>query len=314
MIAGKFPQLQARLDPADRVVHARIDFHGEGNARWYYVDMKPEEGVFKGTLPKPLKTIGKVYYYIEAMDKALAPTRTEEYTSDVVESFGACADPKKVAVALGSASVKVGVPAGAPGVPAGFSTEGLVAVTASAAATAGVATVGAATAGGHATAVLLGVLGAGAVAGGVVAATHHSSPTPPPSVTGTWTGTSAATSTGNIPADNCSAETDTLTLSFTQSGSNVSGTRKVTEVSPGLCADGSATGPVGSTISDQPISGTVNPPNIVFSGPCLIGKGTLTWAGIISSNSMSGTALCTATNYPPDPALKTSFTWKVTRQ
>src|SRR5207244_3759082 len=85
MIVGKFPELQAKLDPADQVARARVDFQAEGDTHWYFVDMMPKESVFKGVLPKPLKATKKVHYYIEAADRALVETRTQEYVSEVVD-------------------------------------------------------------------------------------------------------------------------------------------------------------------------------------------------------------------------------------
>lgn len=100
--------------------------------------MTPGENVFKGVLPQPLKATKKVHYYIEAADKALVETRTQEYVSDVVNSAGICADPKKVAGVVASASLKVGGAPGAPAVPSGFASVGIAGVAAGAGAAAAV--------------------------------------------------------------------------------------------------------------------------------------------------------------------------------
>jgi hypothetical protein len=178
MIVGKFPELQAKLHPEDQVARARVDFQAEGDTHWYYVDMTPRESVFKGVLPKPLKAAKKVHYYIEAADKALVETRTQDYVSEVVDSAGICADPKKVASAVASASVKVGAAPGAPAVPSGFASEGIAGAAASAGATAATAVgAGAATGGGMSGAAIAGIAvgGAAAVAAGVAVATHKGS-------------------------------------------------------------------------------------------------------------------------------------------
>lgn len=297
MIAGKFPELRARLDPADQVARARVDFHGEGDPRWYYVDMKAKEGVFTGTLPKPLKEIGKVHYYIEVLDKGLAPTQTEEYTSDVVESGGLCADPKKVAVAVGSASVKVGVPGGAPGVPAGFSAAGVLGV---GAATAGAAAAtGAATAAGHTTAIVLGALGAGAVAGGVVAVTRDSSSLP----TGTFVGTlSAFDEQGNYvgPGYNChnAYAWNPLPVTITITDSGATGTISFAGMTISLvggCGTGSQfAAPEKSSSGGAPVNlqVTVSGTTVAATSPAmpyLDSGGAFTLRGVRAGPTISGT-------------------------
>jgi hypothetical protein len=188
MIAGKFPMLEAKLDPVDQVARARVDFQAEGGTHWYYVDMTPGEHLFRGVLPKPLKKTKKVHYYIEATDKALVETRTQEYVSEVVDSAGICADPKKVAGVVLSASVKVGATAGAPAVPSGFASVGIVGTGAVAGAAAAVGA-GAVAGSGLSGAAIAGiaVAGAGAATVGIIAATKGSSP--PPLPTGTFNGT-----------------------------------------------------------------------------------------------------------------------------
>ena len=164
VVAGAFPKIAARLDPAGGVSRARVYFRGEGTA-WYFVEMKPDGGVFQAALPKPKKSLKQISYYIEALSDAFAESRTPNYASDVVGSAMDCRPMQSVGAVAGVASVAIGVPAGAPAIPLGFSSAG---VTSTVAAAAG----GAATGGGHATAITLGVLGAGAVAGGVVVAAH----------------------------------------------------------------------------------------------------------------------------------------------
>lgn len=193
MIAGRFPELMASFDPAHRVARARVDFRAEADRRWYYVEMKRSKGAYKGVLPRPLKDAQRVHYYIEVADKDLVESRTEEHVSDVVDGPGMCADPKKVAPAAGAATVKVGAQgSGADVAPIGFAPTGLV----GAGVVVGATGATGAAAGGHATAVTLGVLGAGAVAGGVVAATKHSTSAPENflDLRGHWSGEDACPS------------------------------------------------------------------------------------------------------------------------
>ncbi len=90
MVAGRFPSLSARFTPATRVTRARIAFHAEGDLRWYSVDMTPDGPSYRGILPQPLAETRAVHYFIEALDRHRAASRTAEATSVVVGSAGEC--------------------------------------------------------------------------------------------------------------------------------------------------------------------------------------------------------------------------------
>jgi len=165
--ADRFARLEARFLPTESVAVARIVFQGQ-TADCYSVAMKPEGAGFAGVLPKPKKSLKSFRYYIEVTDKALGTTRTADYTAAVVDSAGACKG-KVMAAALGSASVILQSPAGVAALPAGFASTGVVAGSAAGSGSAAGAA-GAAAGGGHAVAIALGVVGAGAVAGGVTLA------------------------------------------------------------------------------------------------------------------------------------------------
>jgi hypothetical protein len=171
---GKFPEFVAHLSPVEEVSRARIDFHAEGDTHWYYVEMKQKAGVFSGVLPKPLKEAKAIHYYVEAMDRNMAASRTEEY-SPIVAGAGECSKKGAVAGTLAVTSVVVGAPGGAPLVPLGFSAVGVVNAAGAAGATAASgAAAGSGGAGGGigTTAIAVGVGAAAAVAGIVAVATH----------------------------------------------------------------------------------------------------------------------------------------------
>lgn len=163
-VAGQFPRFEARLIPPENVVRARVYFRPEGGAAWYAVAMKAAGGVFTGVLPKPTTKLRRFNYYIEATDLSAATARTEEYATDVVAGPAACQD-KTMAGAVTGGLVALEAPAGAPAVPAGFSSSGVAATSAAtAAATAGVVAAGG---GGVGTGVI--VAGAAVAAGAGVA-------------------------------------------------------------------------------------------------------------------------------------------------
>lgn len=162
--AGKFPKIEARLSPADTVGAARLVFQGR-TAEWYSVSMKSEGAAYAGVLPKPNKDLKTFRYYIEATDKSMSTSRTEEFTTDVVESTGACRG-RLMAGALSTASVVLQGPAGAAALPAGFAPAGVIAGSSAGAAAGAVGASVGASGGIGATAL---VLGGVAVAGGAAA-------------------------------------------------------------------------------------------------------------------------------------------------
>jgi hypothetical protein len=297
VVAEKFALFSARFDPAENVARARVHFRAEGGPVWYYVEMKPQANAFSGTLPKPRKSTKKIQYYIEVVDKAFAESRTPEYAPDVVESAAACGMKKAMAGVANAASVVVSGPVGAPLVPAGFASSGIVA----AGAAAGVA-VGAA-AGISTAAIVAGVVGGGAAVAGVAVATggHDNTTTLPPSVAGHWVGTAPD---GIIITTNleCGVESD-LTLDLTQAGTTIGGTwtsvlRRLNPNPPpgSLCTDA-----LGMRMGPVAVSGTVGAGNVSFTitlpppeNPKTPGPLTVSFMGTFTTARMSGTWACGA--------------------
>jgi hypothetical protein len=153
IVAGQFPKLSACFNPVGDVARARIYFKAEGGANWYFVDMKSRMPCYEGILPKPRKELKKLNYYVEAMSRASDPSRTADYSPDVVLEASACRKDTPAAPFLSNASVTVGSVSGAP--LAGF------------AGAAGISPV----------LVGAGIVGAGAATAGVVYATGSSSTT-----------------------------------------------------------------------------------------------------------------------------------------
>lgn len=169
VVARQFPVLTARIDPMDRVARARVYFRAEGKPHWYFVEMTRRDGAFRGTLPRPRKGTARIQYYIEALDTAAGSARTPDYAPAVVGTAAECSRVTAVASAAGApSSVPVGVPPGAPLVPAGFEANGIVAAVAPAAVGAAVAATAVAGGGGIGTTAL--VVGGVVVAGGAAAA------------------------------------------------------------------------------------------------------------------------------------------------
>jgi hypothetical protein len=154
MVAGKFPQLEARVEPSETIKSVRAYFHADGASFWSYTDMRSEGGVFRATLMKPSKRAREVYYYFMATEASGVRT-SQEYLVEVVRDPNRCSDPKRIATSVDSASPVIGrgdgVPRARPAAASGSNGK----------------TIG------------LTALGAAAVAGSIVAVTHGGGTSPP---------------------------------------------------------------------------------------------------------------------------------------
>jgi hypothetical protein len=317
IVVDRFPRLEARFDPAEQVSRGRLRFRPAGGTHWYSVAMKKESVAFVGVLPKPTPKLKSLDYYIEVTATDFATGRTREYAPEVVSGLGACQGDKVTAGSLGSASVVLEVPAGAPPVPAGFSSAGIVAMAAPAAATAAATRAG----GGISAGVLIGVAAAGAAVAAVAATSAGGSngptasaaaPAPPTTVpaaaglTGNWTGTApdGFVILNALPAECIPLAADMFLTSFTQSGSTITGNvrqRVRTNLSP-LCLQ------IGAELVGT-LTGTVGSDTVSFRATLTHPAGTtviLDFQGAFTSNRMSGTFTGVSES--------TSGTWAVSRQ
>jgi hypothetical protein len=167
IVAEQFPRLTACFDPRSRVARARVYFRVDGTIHWYYVDMTSDAPCFRGVLPKPLRSIHRLNYYVEALDRSFAESRTPEYAPDVVPDEAGCGKGL-LAPFVHKAAVVVGSTAGASAIPQGFLGAGL------------------AGAGGLSAGAILGVVGGGAaLAGGIAAGAGGGGGDPPSTTPGT---------------------------------------------------------------------------------------------------------------------------------
>jgi hypothetical protein len=252
VVAGKFPRLDARFAPPDALARAKVLFQPEGARHWYAVAMKADGALHSGVLPRPRKDLKAFRYYIEATEKGMGISRTVEYTTTVVDGPAGCRDGI-MAGALGSATVALEIPAGAPAVPVGFSSSGVAAAGAAGAATAAAAA-GAAGGGGIPAAVLIG--GAVAVAGGAAVAVAAGGGGPSTTIYtgsfgGQWTVSSSCTG-GNVTVSCTSTRTFSGTVTARlKSGSD--GDLGQIDVTPGE-TEVARTGPCTGSFGPLPTS------------------------------------------------------------
>ncbi len=126
MIAGQFPLVNARIEPAASVARARVYFKSAQSPNWYYVEAVTVEGLgFSGKLPRPKLEASPVTYYIQATTTEFGDAQIGEISSIVVNDAGECED-KALAPIGGPGEVTVfSAATGAAVAPAGFAAGGL---------------------------------------------------------------------------------------------------------------------------------------------------------------------------------------------
>jgi hypothetical protein len=164
VVAGRHPRLEARVEPSPGAGRVRIHFRAGTSTDWYFVEMKAGGDRWVGLLPKPLPSLQRFHYYVEATGTRFEESRTVEYAPRVVGREGECEARALLAAVSPVGPTFVGAPAGAPPVPAGFAALNPVPVAAAGAGTA------ASGGGGLSTGAIAGIaLGGAAAVGGVVA-------------------------------------------------------------------------------------------------------------------------------------------------
>jgi hypothetical protein len=166
-VAGRYPVIDAQLEPADSVSRAAIRFRAGTGTDWYAVAMKPHGPAFQAVLPRPKKSLDHFEYYIDVTDRAFATSRTPEQTVQVSSTAAGC-HGRMMAGTVASASMVLEAAAGAPAVPVGFGSAGVATATAT-------GTAAAAAGGGLGALGLAAIVGGGAAVAGVavVASGHH---------------------------------------------------------------------------------------------------------------------------------------------
>jgi len=127
MLAGQFPLVNARIEPAASVARARVYFRSSQSPNLYYVEMMPAEGGgFSGKLPRPKLEASPVTYYIQATTTEFGDAQIGEISSSVVNEAEECEDDKAVAPIGPPGEVTVfSAATGASIAPAGFAVGGL---------------------------------------------------------------------------------------------------------------------------------------------------------------------------------------------
>ncbi len=161
-LAGEFPLLDAKIEPASSVARARIYFRGAKGTFYYYVEMNQEADRYVGKLPRPRVEASPITYYIQSTTTDFEESQTREIEAAVVEKKEDCGDREMAAFGPPGPVTVFSASTGAVGSPMGFAAAGAAGIAV------GVITIIAASA---ATA---------GIVGGVVPGPGTTGPTPPP--------------------------------------------------------------------------------------------------------------------------------------
>lgn len=96
-IAGEFPLLDAKIEPAASVARARAYFKGARGNDYFYVEGAATEGQFIWKLPRPTLAASPITYYIWAASTELDESRTPEIQAIVVSQPSDCPQDRKLA-------------------------------------------------------------------------------------------------------------------------------------------------------------------------------------------------------------------------
>ncbi len=125
-VAGEFPLLEAKIEPAASVARARAYFKGARGDDFFYVEGASVEGQFTWKLPRPTVAASPITYYLWAATTELDESRTPEIEAIVVNEPSECPENRKLAAIGPPGEVTIfSAATGTVMVPAGFAAGSL---------------------------------------------------------------------------------------------------------------------------------------------------------------------------------------------
>jgi len=125
-VAGEFPLLEGKIEPAASVARARAYFKGARGDDFFYVEGVATEGQFTWKLPRPTIAASPITYYLWAATTELDESRTPEIDAIVVNEPSECPEDRKLAAIGPPGEVTIfSASTGTVMVPAGFAAGSL---------------------------------------------------------------------------------------------------------------------------------------------------------------------------------------------
>ena len=145
-VAGKFPLLDAGIEPIASVARARVYFKGAAGTAFYYVEMNQETGRYFGKLPRPRVEASPITYYVQSTTTEFDESQTSEIEAIVVQDKAECGDrkiaafgpPGAITIFSAATGASILAPAGFAAAAATGLAVGVVTVIAGGAAVAGI--------------------------------------------------------------------------------------------------------------------------------------------------------------------------------
>jgi hypothetical protein len=122
VLADSYPRLTACVRPETEVALPHVYFRG-ADTNWYSIEMEREGECFSGVLPKPLRALRRIEYYIAVQSAAppFSQGQTRVYSPEVRPPAKGCETPFATEAKVHAVPAEGGMR-----VPAGFSADGLV--------------------------------------------------------------------------------------------------------------------------------------------------------------------------------------------
>jgi hypothetical protein len=125
-VAGEFPLLEGKIEPAASVARARAYFKGARGDDFFYVEGVATGDQFTWKLPRPTIAASPITYYLWAATTELDESRTPEIEAIVVNQPSECPEDKKLAAIGPPGEVTIfSASTGTVMVPAGFAAGSL---------------------------------------------------------------------------------------------------------------------------------------------------------------------------------------------
>jgi hypothetical protein len=123
--AGEYLVVGATIQPSSEIRAAKVYFRSDKYPKFYFVEMSLEGSTFRAVLPKPSPETEHIIYYIEALDRSFNNTMSAEQATAVEQQ---CDERDPAAIFAGEdPGIIVGaIESGAPVLPSGFETVGII--------------------------------------------------------------------------------------------------------------------------------------------------------------------------------------------
>ena len=124
--AGQHPVIEAAVPAGSDLRSAKVYFRSDKYPKFYFVEMTREANTLRSVLPKPSPETEHIVYYIEAVDVSFNNTIDAEHTAEISDQCERLAPNDDHPVLVDPSIIVGATEAGAPALPPGFETAGII--------------------------------------------------------------------------------------------------------------------------------------------------------------------------------------------